>query len=252
MKRGRSSAKGVDPIFGVHPVIETLRAGRRQVEELYVTKDFPEDTAAILADARKRIPLKRLDQRAMSSLTGTDYHQGIAAKVGPFPYVDINDLLTGDETNPPPLILLDEIQDPGNLGNIIRLCDCLGAVGVIIPKDRSVPVTPTVEKASAGASAFVPVVRVTNLVRAIEAVKEAGYWLYAAESRAERSIYTAAPAGKVAFVLGSEGKGLRRLVRDSCDYFLSIPMQGNIDSLNVSQAAAVMLGEALRRRSLRD
>ncbi len=248
MKRGRSSAKGVEPIFGLHPVIETLRAGKRHVEELYVTKDFPDDTAAVLGDARKRIPLKKLDRSAMSSLTGTDYHQGIAARVGPFPYVDPDDLLVGDEGNPPPLILLDEIQDPGNLGNIIRLCDCLGAGGVIIPKDRSVSVTPTAEKASAGASAFVPIARVTNLVRAIEAVKEAGYWLYAAESHAENSIYTTELSGKVAFVLGSEGRGLRRLVRDHCDHFLSIPMQGSIDSLNVSQAAAVMLAEALRRR----
>jgi 23S rRNA (guanosine2251-2'-O)-methyltransferase len=232
----------------VHPVLETLAAGRRAVEEVFLSREPLAGWGLHEILDNLGIPLTRMGQGEMSSLAGSLNHQGIAARVGPFPYTDFDDLPANLTAEPGVVVILDEIQDPTNLGSILRSCECLGAAAVVLTKDRSVPVTAVAEKASAGASAHVRVARVVNLVRAMEELKKASYWIFGADARAERDCYSAELPCETAFVLGSEGKGLRRLVREKCDQGISVPMMGKIDSLNVSQTTAILLAEALRRR----
>jgi 23S rRNA (guanosine2251-2'-O)-methyltransferase len=168
----------------------------------------------------------------------------VAARVGPYPYVDLEDLLAAPDTL---VVVLDGVTDPHNVGAVLRVAEGAGASGVVIPKDRAAGVTAAAVKASAGASEHVPVARVTNLRRAINRMKEAGLWVYAAEVGG--TPYTELDlTGPVGLVLGSEGKGVRRLVREGCDGAVSIPMLGAVGSLNVSVAAAVLLYEARRQR----
>jgi 23S rRNA (guanosine2251-2'-O)-methyltransferase len=168
----------------------------------------------------------------------------VAAQVGPYPYVELEDLLA---TPDPLVVVLDGVTDPHNLGAVLRVAEGAGASGVVIPKDRAAGVTAAAVKASAGASEHVPIARVTNLRRAIDRMKEAGLWVYAAEVGG--TPYTELDlTGPVGLVLGSEGRGMRRLVREGCDGAVSIPMLGAVGSLNVSVAAAVLLYEARRQR----
>jgi 23S rRNA (guanosine2251-2'-O)-methyltransferase len=237
-------------IYGVHTVLETLAAGRRAVEEVFLSREpLPGWDLFNKLDALG-IPITRSSSGDLTSIAATPNHQGIAARVGAFPYVDFDVLLRQLAAPAGIVVILDEIQDPANLGNILRSSECLGANAVVLTKDRAVPVTGAVEKASAGASAHVPVVRVVNLVRAMEQLKEVSYWLYAADARAERDCYSTDLTYSTAFVLGSEGKGLRRLVRERCDQGITVPMLGRIDSLNVSQTTAILLAEALRQRKI--
>jgi 23S rRNA (guanosine2251-2'-O)-methyltransferase len=168
----------------------------------------------------------------------------VAARVGPYPYVDLEDLLAAPDTL---VVVLDGVTDPHNVGAVLRVAEGAGASGVVIPKDRAAGVTAAAVKASAGASEHVPIARVTNLRRAIDRMKEAGLWVYAAEVGG--TPYTELDlTGPVGLVLGSEGRGMRRLVREGCDGAVSIPMLGAVGSLNVSVAAAVLLYEARRQR----
>lgn len=184
----------------------------------------------------------------MLAITGSPQHQGIGARVGPFPYADFSEIVTEWTNRENLLILLDGIQDPVNLGAILRTSECFGMSGVIIVRDNAAHVTPAVERASAGASAHMPVAIVVNLARAIEQLKEAGYWVYSAQSDAVETVFSLDLRGSVALVLGSEGKGIRRLVREKCDRTACIPLSGKIGSLNVSQAAAIFMGEFVRQR----
>jgi 23S rRNA (guanosine2251-2'-O)-methyltransferase len=172
----------------------------------------------------------------------------VAARVGPFPYTDFDRIMDKLVQGTGPLVVLDEVQDPVNVGSILRSAECLGAQGVILTKDRAAPISPVAEKASAGASAHIPVAKVVNLVRTIGQLKEIGFWVYAADCSGEGNCFSVDLTGRIALVLGSEGKGLRRLVREACDLAISIPMVGSIQSLNVAQAAAVLLAECLRRQ----
>jgi len=235
-------------IYGVHPVLETLRAGRRSVHEVFLSRSSHDETELAALAAAQEVVVSHLTGDLMTSLAGNPHHQGVAAKVGPFPYVELEDLLADSPRDSLPIVVLDEVQDPVNLGTILRSAECLGVRGVVMAKDRAVTVTPVAEKASAGAAAHVPVARVVNLVRALHQLKDAGYWIYGADPRSSESCYRADLTGKVALVLGSEGKGLRRLVRETCDLAVSIPMTGRIESLNVAQTAAILLSECLRRR----
>jgi 23S rRNA (guanosine2251-2'-O)-methyltransferase len=248
LKRKQPVRPGRIVIYGVHPVIETLKAGRRQIQEVCLAREpSPQwDLKAALEAAD--IPLRRVSADELLSITGSPNHQGLAALVGPFPYVELSDVLSASSDQLGPVLILDEIQDPMNLGSILRSGECLGVAAVVLSKDRSVAVTPAVEKTSAGAAAHVPLARVVNLVRVMNELKEAGYWIYATDSRATQVCFAADLTGKAAFVLGSEGKGIRRLVRENCDAALSIPMAGQVGSLNVSQTAAILLAEALRQR----
>jgi 23S rRNA (guanosine2251-2'-O)-methyltransferase len=248
LKRKQTVRPGRTIIYGVHPVIETLKAGRRQVQEVYLARDPSPHWGLDAVLEAAEIPLTRVSPNELITITGSSNHQGLAALVGPFPYIELFDLLSASADQPGPILILDEIQDPANLGSILRSGECLGAVAVVLSKDRSVAVTPAVEKTSAGAAAHVPLARVVNLVRAMNELKESGYWIYATDSRARDVCFVTDLTGRLAFVLGSEGKGIRRLVREKCDAALSIPMAGLVGSLNVSQTAAILLAEALRQR----
>ncbi|MFH0824733.1 MAG: 23S rRNA (guanosine(2251)-2'-O)-methyltransferase RlmB [Pseudomonadota bacterium] len=248
MTKNKSSGRTEAFIFGTHPVLETLKAGKRSVEALFASRDYAgHGELGSLCDER-RLQIKQISPPDLTSLVGSPHHQGIAAKVGPFPYVDLDDVFSDSSDKPLPVVILDGVQDPVNLGNVLRVAECLGGSCVVIGKDRSVGVTPVAEKASAGAAAHVPVVRVVNLVRTIEQLRDLGFWMYAADAQAADTCYSADLGLRTVFVLGSEGKGLRRLVRGACDFSISIPLSGRVASLNVAQTAAVLLAETQRRR----
>jgi 23S rRNA (guanosine2251-2'-O)-methyltransferase len=231
-------------IYGIRPVIEALRSGRRKVFEVLDASGKGEIAEATAASG---VPVKRVPRTRIEELAHGATHQGVAARVGPYPYVERDNILA----TPEPLILvLDGITDPRNLGAVLRAADGAGASGVVIPKDRAVGVTAAVVKASAGSSEHVLVAKETNLRRAIDRMKESGVWVYAGEVGG--TLYTELDlTGPFALVLGSEGRGVRRLVREGCDGAISIPMLGAVESLNVSVAAAVLLYEAGRQRGWR-
>jgi 23S rRNA (guanosine2251-2'-O)-methyltransferase len=231
-------------IYGIRPIVESLRSRRREVFEVLEAVGNGEvaeaaDTAGVTV---KKVPRARIEELARGGA-----HQGVVARVGPYPYSDLGEILAAPD---PLVIVLDGVTDPRNLGAVLRTAEGAGASGVVIPKDRAVGVTAAAVKASAGASEHVPVARETNLRRAIDRMKEAGVWVYAAEVGGTK--YTELDlSGPVALVLGSEGRGVRRLVREGCDGTVSIPMLGAVESLNVSVAAAILLHEARRRRGWR-
>ena len=228
-------------IYGIRPVIEALRSSRREVFEVL---DAAGNREVAEAAAASGVSVKKAPRARIEDLARGGTHQGVVALVGPYPYAYLDELLAGPE---PLILVLDGVTDPRNLGAVLRAADGAGASGVVIAKDRAVGVTAAAAKASAGASEHVPVARETNLRRAIDRMKEAGVWVYVAEIGG--TAYTEMDlAGPVALVLGSEGQGVRRLVREGCDGALSIPMLGAVGSLNVSVAAAVLLYEARRQR----
>jgi 23S rRNA (guanosine2251-2'-O)-methyltransferase len=235
-----------DLIYGLRPVIEALRSKRREVREIL---DSVGDKEIASEAATRGVPIKRIPRNRIEDLVQGGVHQGVVARVGSYPYSGLEEILAVPDSL---VVVLDSVTDPRNLGAVLRAADGAGASGVVIPKDRAVGVTPAAVKASAGASEHVPVVRETNLRRALEKMKEAGVWVYAAEggtASAGATVYTNLDlSGPLAFVLGSEGRGVRRLVREGCDGAVSIPMYGAVSSLNVSVAAAVLLFEARRQR----
>jgi 23S rRNA (guanosine2251-2'-O)-methyltransferase len=230
-----------ETIYGIRPVVESLKSGRRRIFEVL---DSVGDDEVAKAATERGVDVKRVSRQRVEELSRGGVHQGVVARVEPYPYSGLEEILSAPE---PVVLILDGVTDPRNLGAVLRAADGAGASGVVIPKDRAVGVTAAAVKASAGASEHVRVARETNLRRAIERMKEAGLWVYAAD--AGGTPYTELDlAGPVAFVLGSEGRGVRRLVREACDGEVSIPMLGAVESLNVSVASAVLLYEARRRR----
>jgi 23S rRNA (guanosine2251-2'-O)-methyltransferase len=229
-------------IYGIRPVVEALSSGRREVREVL---DAVGDGEVANAARERGVPIRSVPRSRVEELARGGVHQGVAARVGPYPYSDLREITAGSA---PLVVVLDGVTDPRNLGAVLRVADGAGASGVVVPKDRAAAVTPAAVKASAGASEYVRVARETNLRRAIDRMKKDGIWVYAAEGGGE-SVY-AGPnlSGPVALVMGSEGKGLRRLVREGCDGAVSIPMLGAVESLNVSVAAGVLLYEARRQR----
>ena len=240
-------------VYGLNPVRELLRAATGEVAELWLAEGGTRGAAfaelerlARGAGAKVRgAPRPKLDR-----LAGTDRHQGVVAVVADFRYAGLEELLAAAAASgrPPLLVVLDGVEDPHNLGAIIRSAHALGAHGVVIPKDRAVGVTPAVAKASAGAVERCPVARVTNVAQTLEALKEAGVWSVALAADGDRPLGAVDLKGSIALVLGSEGEGLRPLVRKTCDLAARIPMTGEIDSLSVSASAAVALYEAARQR----
>jgi 23S rRNA (guanosine2251-2'-O)-methyltransferase len=231
-------------IYGIRPVVEALRSRKREVFEVL---DAARNAEVEKAASEAGIPVKKVPRTRIEELARGGAHQGVVARVGLYPYSDLDDILAGQESL---IIVLDSVTDPHNLGAVLRAADGAGASGVVILKNRAVGVTAVAVKASAGASEHVPVVQVTNLRRSIDRMKEAGVWVYAAEVGG--TTYTDLDlSGSVALVLGSEGRGVRRLVREGCDGAASIPMLGAVESLNVSVAAAILLYEARRQRRCR-
>jgi 23S rRNA (guanosine2251-2'-O)-methyltransferase len=230
-----------ETVYGIRPVVEALGSRRRRVFEVI---DAVGDREVAEAASARGVEVKRASRQRVEELAGGGVHQGVVARVEPYPYSGLDEILS---TREPLILVLDGVSDPRNLGAVLRAADGAGASGVIIPKDRAVGVTAAAVKASAGASEHVRVARETNLRRAIETMKRAGIWVYAAE--AGGTPYTELDlTGPVGLVLGSEGRGVRRLVREGCDGVVSIPMLGAVGSLNVSVASAVLLYEVRRRR----
>jgi 23S rRNA (guanosine2251-2'-O)-methyltransferase len=240
-------------IWGRNAVYEMLRAGRRQVYKLLVAEGVQERghlTDALEIARQRSIPIQRVKREILDRMT--DSHQGLVAEVDEYPYVEIDDMLDlAKQRNEPPLILLlDVIQNPQNLGTLLRTAEAVGAHGVIIPQRRGVEVTQAVVNASSGASEHVLVAQVVNLVVAITALKEHEIWITGLDNLPEARLFDQADLrGAIGLVVGNEGEGMRRLVRDSCDFLVKLPMRGQIDSLNAAVAGSIVLYEILRQRS---
>ena len=239
-------------LYGIHPVVEAVSANRRKIHEIYLEKGkTSERIKQVLALAQaKKIPIAQVTTSTLKSITGTDLHQGVGAKTSGYVYAnfsDINDNVSKDHSNGL-LLLLDNILDPQNLGALIRTALCVQVVGVVIPKDRSALPTPAVSKASAGALEHVSLIRIVNMVRTMNALKEMGWWIVGMDKAAEQSIFFSDLTGSVAVVVGGEEKGLRPLVKKHCDYLMSIPQTGPIGSLNAAVAGAIAMYEVFRQR----
>jgi 23S rRNA (guanosine2251-2'-O)-methyltransferase len=242
----------VNRLTGIHAVREALQVGRALERIVIASGRHGERIEQIVQLARSRgVPVRFEEREQVDRLAGTREHQGVVALAAARPAASLEDLLSRSarqDTQKGLLVLLDGIEDPQNLGAIVRTALAAGAAGVVIPERRAVGLTESVSRASAGALEHLPVARVTNLARAMEELKEAGYWLVGLEERAQRSYTEADFTGPVGIVLGSEGKGLHELVRKRCDFLVSIPTTGPVRSLNVSVAAGVVLFEAVRQR----
>ena len=227
---------------------EALAAGRPLDRIVIARGRHGERVEAIVRLAKSRgVPVRFEDRQQVDRLAGTREHQGIAALAAAKPAAGLEDLLRAKNEHGL-LVLLDGIEDPHNLGAIVRTSLAAGAQGVVIPERRAAGLSDTVERASAGALAHLPVARVTNLVRAMEEMKEAGYWLVGLDERADKSYTEVDLKGPIGIVLGSEGEGLHELTRKRCDFLVSLPTTGPVRSLNVSVAAGVMLFEVVRQR----
>jgi len=242
-------------VHGIHPVLEALRAHPADVERVYVLEgNVPQRAAAeILSRAREfRIAVERVPRERLQALVEGAAHQGVAARLREFAYATLEELLARAEASgaPPLVVVLDGLQDPHNLGAVIRSADALGAHGVVLPRDRSVGVTAAVARASAGAVEHVPVARVTNLSRALEELKAAGVWVAAADPEGDQVLWGARLNGPLALVIGAEGTGVRPGVLKHCDLRLRIPMGGRVGSLNASVSAALVLYEVARQRGV--
>jgi 23S rRNA (guanosine2251-2'-O)-methyltransferase len=238
-------------IYGMNPVSEALRGTRRAFELFIAGTGADKRLEKLLALAREKgVPVRNRDKADISRLCGTDHHQGVALRVEGFSYAELDDIIARcRETEDKGLVLvLDGVQDPHNLGAIIRSAACAGAHGVIIPKDRAARITPTVEKSSAGAVETVAVAQVVNIAQTLEELKKDGYWIFGAADDAPAALFAQDFTGPVALVIGSEGEGIRPLVRKKCDALFSIPMRGGVSSLNASVAAGVALFEVVRQR----
>jgi 23S rRNA (guanosine2251-2'-O)-methyltransferase len=242
----------MERLSGIHAVREALAAGRPLQSVIIARGRHGERLEEIVRMARRLgVPVRFEDRVQLDRAAGSRDHQGVAAVVAARAAVTLDDLLARRNAGGSPglLVLLDGVEDPQNLGAIIRTALAAGAAGMVIPERRAAGLTETTARASAGADAYLPVARVTNLARAMEQLKKAGYWLVGFDERAERRHTDVDLTGAIAFVLGGEGKGLHELVRARCDFLVSIPAAGPIQSLNVSVAAGIALFEAVRQRA---
>lgn len=251
----RPSAPGLEILYGRQTVREALRAGRRRFVQVLLAEGMEPGgiVAEIVAWAKERACPVRTVLRSQLDALGDVHHQGVAAEVGPFPYSEVDDLLlrARERGEPPLLLLLDHLQDPQNLGSLLRTAEAAGAHGAILPRRRAVEVTPAVSHASAGAAEHLAVALVTNLVQAMTYLKQQGVWLVGLHPGPEAIPYDRADLkGPLGLVVGAEGTGLSRLVRERCDFLISLPLQGHVSSLNAAVAGAIALYEARRQRAL--
>lgn len=241
-----------DIIFGRGPVLEALK-NTQSIEKIIIKSGpYAKSLIPIIDEAKKRgIIVQQAEQARLDRMAGGENHQGVVAMVSAYKYATVSDILKKAEEKgeSPFVVICDKITDPHNLGAIIRTANCVGAHGVIIPKHESAGVNSVVMKTSVGAALHTPVAKVTNLVSVIDDLKDKGFWVTAADMDGD-SMYNIDLKGSIALVVGSEGKGVSRLVREKCDFIASIPMYGEINSLNASVAAAVLMYEALRQRSV--
>ena len=241
----------MDVLYGVHPVAEALKAGRRRFDHVLVAAERHDDRLASLVAHCKQLGV-RVRQEAREHLTqlaGTAAHQGVVAMVRPKELLTIEDLFEAPDKGQRRLLLaLDGVEDPQNLGALLRVADGAGVDGVIVTERRSAPLSPVAVKASAGASEHLRIARVVNLVRALEELKEQNIWVIGLDERGETDYDRFDMTGDCVLVMGREGAGLHDLVKRTCDHLLRIPMSGGVSSLNVSTAGAVVLYEAARQR----
>jgi len=241
-------------LYGIHPVTEALKAGRRDFMEIYLAAEKLSGRAmqtAVLAESRG-IPIKKMSAARLGVTTRSEMHQGIGAGVGPYPLADVETILDKSARRGGRhfLLLLDNILDPHNFGALVRTADSVGIDGIIMPKDRSAPPSPAVSKASSGALEHVLLARVTNMVSTIRELKTRGIWMVGMDRDAGQSLFRSDLTDSIAIVIGGEEKGIRPLVKKNCDFLVSIPQAGRVESLNASAAGAVVMYEAYRQRSV--
>ena len=253
-KRARPAEQdpGADGLIeGRNAVIEALRAGT-SIDKIYLQKGETDRTLGHIASTarEKGIVVVDADKRKLDFMSRTHAHQGVIALASVREYVSVADILNAarEKGEAPLIVVCDEISDPHNLGAIIRTAECAGAHGVIIPKRRSAGLTSVVGKTSAGAVSYVPVARVPNIAALLKELQKEGVWVFGTAAEGTTTLYDADLKGPAAIVIGSEGDGMTRLVREGCDFLVSIPMKGKISSLNASAAAAILLYEAVRQR----
>lgn len=253
-RKRRPAPGNREVLYGFHPVMEAMTAGRRTIHSLMVDRTALSErqAGAVQLAEKRRIAWQTLTSEQIRAASGSDQHQGIAAAVSPLPVDSVEAAVSGagQDHGGCLLVLLDSIVDPNNLGAIVRTAHCVGADALVIPKDRAVGATPAVSKASAGALEHTRLCRVTNLVSTIQWLKEKGVWVAGLAMEADQTVFQADLKGPLALVVGGEERGLRPLVRQHCDYLVSIPLRGRVDSLNASAAAAVVLYEAFRQRQV--
>ena len=240
-----------DVLIGRNAVTEALRAGRGINKILLADGDREGQVSEIVALAKERgIVLQFVERGKIESVASGLRHQGVLAYVAPVAYAELDDILAKAEAagQPPFLLLLDELEDPHNLGALLRTADATGVHGVLIPKRRSVPLTATVAKTSAGAVEYVPVARIGNISQTLKALKEKGFWVAGADMDGSQNYYEADLTGPLVLVVGSEGKGMGRLTKEQCDFIVKMPMVGKINSLNASVAGSILMYESMRQR----
>ena len=240
-------------VEGRNAVIEALRAGRA-IDKIFIARgDVDKTLGHIASKARdKGIVVVESDRKKLDFMSQTHAHQGVIALCAVREYCSVDDIfaLAEERDEKPFIIVCDEISDPHNLGAIIRSAECAGAHGVIIPKRRSAGLTAIVDKASAGAAEHIAIARVPNIPAAIKELKDRGLWIYGTAADGQSGLWNTDFTGSMALVIGSEGDGMGRLVRESCDFIVSLPMKGQVSSLNASAAAAIVMYEVLRQRSI--
>ena len=250
-REARSAMKRSETIYGMHAVRAMLErhADRVLNVRLAQQRDDPRVRELLELARRHGRKVERIDMGALRQELGDVAHQGVAAEITPLPPWTEDELLTALQTVQAPLLLaLDGVQDPHNLGACLRTADACGALAVIVPRDRAAQLTPAVRKVAAGAAETTPVVAVTNLVRTLKLLKESGLWIVGADAAATVAARAVDLRGPLVLVLGAEGTGVRQLTRQNCDFLVSLPQRGAVESLNVSVAAAMLLYEALRQR----
>ena len=254
----KKKAAGSGLLYGVNPLLEALRAGDRAPHEILVAESARDERLRELIElARARnVSVKRVPRAVLDRAVGSTHHQGVVARVAAARYADAEELLSSIASNvgreaEPLVLVLDGIEDPRNLGSILRTAECAGVDGVFIPERRAAGLNETVAKASAGAVEYVPVARVTNLSRLIEQLKERNVWVVGTAADALMDYTGWDWTRPAAVVLGGEGAGLHRLLRERCDALVRIAVQGKIESLNVSVASGIILYEALRQRKIK-
>ena len=252
--RTRSDDLGGDHVEGRQAVRELLRAGRRKVEQVLVS-DEVRDTAILaeIADLseERRVPFRQLTRAKLDDLALTESHQGVIAAAEPIRAVDLDEVLSAKQNEPFMVVVLDGVTDPGNLGAILRTAEIAGATAVVLPRHRAVRLTPAAVKAAAGAVEYLPIALVGGLPTALQRMSNEGLWVVGLDGSARDSIYELRVANEpLAIVFGAEGRGLSHLVGQRCDQLVSIPQNGRLESLNVSNAAAVTIYEVRRRREM--
>lgn len=239
-------------VYGLHAVKALLNNPYRHIHKLYMSNERADDKIMALKDLAntRKVTIENLSAKMMNQRFEDFNHQGVVASAGGLPDFNENDLTALLEASKKPalILILDGVTDPHNLGACLRSADAAGVDFVIIPKDKNASVTPVVSKVACGAAEAVPLVRVTNLVRAMELIKQQGVWIYGAAGEASQSLYQVDCSSSLALVMGAEGEGMRRLTREHCDGLFALPMLGSVSSLNVSVAAGISLYEIVRQR----